>query len=35
MLAGAPVPADSVTKLASKVRTAGADELADRDRPEP
>ena len=30
MLAGVPVSADSVTELASIVRTAGADVLADR-----
>ena len=30
MLAGLPVPADATAELASIVRAAGADELADR-----
>jgi N-acetylglutamate synthase-like GNAT family acetyltransferase len=30
MLAGLPVPADDVAELAHLVRTAGADDLADR-----
>ena len=30
MLAGVPVPADSTAELASIVRAAGGDELADR-----
>jgi hypothetical protein len=30
MLAGIPVPVDSVADLATIVRTAGADEVADR-----
>jgi hypothetical protein len=30
MLAGLPVPADAIQELASIVRAAGADELADR-----